>query len=162
VHGHELRIAFPRDDAIYPGGVKRDRAEIVAFMEREVMPFAREALGPIVGGAGRVTCYTCHGGDAEARDWSMPGVTELPYPQVRERAVERYGSPSDAQLRNAIYADLAQDDNQHIAAYMRGVVMPGMARVLRRPPYDFTRSYSYNRARFALGCYHCHRASRAD
>ena len=36
-------------------------------------------------------------------------------------------------------------------------VMPGMARILRRPPYDFTRPYAENRARNAIGCYHCHR-----
>jgi hypothetical protein len=40
---------------------------------------------------------------------------------------------------------------------MRQVVMPGMARLLHRPPYDFTRSYEYNRTRAAFGCYHCHR-----
>jgi len=39
---------------------------------------------------------------------------------------------------------------------MREVVMPGMAQLLHRPPYDFSRSYDYNRSRFAFGCYHCH------
>jgi hypothetical protein len=37
--------------------------------------------------------------------------------------------------------------------------MPGMARLLHRPPYDFTQTYAYNRARFAFGCYHCHQVS---
>jgi hypothetical protein len=32
-----------------------------------------------------------------------------------------------------------------------------MAALLRRPAYDFTKPYAYNRARDALGCYHCHR-----
>jgi hypothetical protein len=40
---------------------------------------------------------------------------------------------------------------------MREVVMPGMAQLLRRPAYDFTQPYDYNRSRHALGCYHCHR-----
>jgi hypothetical protein len=115
-----------------------------------------------VGGANRVTCFTCHGADAEARDWQMPGVAELPNARVRTAGIELFGHTRDAQLRNAVYADLAQDDNQHIASYMRGVVMPGMARLLGRPAYDFTRSYSYNRGRFAFGCYHCHRAYRGD
>ena len=39
---------------------------------------------------------------------------------------------------------------------MREVVVPGMSRLLHRPPYDFTQSYEYNRSRRALGCYHCH------
>ena len=60
---------------------------------------------------------------------------ELPYPRVREGGLgstERYAwSSPDPQLRNAVYADLAQDDRQATAAYMRQVVMPGMARLLR-------------------------------
>jgi hypothetical protein len=91
----------------------------------------------------------------------MPGVSELPYPKVRAGAFgsgELYAwlSP-DPQLRNAVYADLAQDDRQATAAYMRQVVMPGMARLLGRPAYDFAASYGANRAQFAFGCYHCHR-----
>ena len=63
----------------------------------------------------------------------------------------------DAQMRNAIYGYVAESDNQAKAAYMRENVMPGMARLLRRPAYDFTRPYEYNRTQHALGCYHCHR-----
>jgi hypothetical protein len=63
----------------------------------------------------------------------------------------------DTQMRNAIYGYGAESDNQAKAAYMREVVMPGMARLLRRPAYDFTQSYEYNRTQHALGCYHCHR-----
>jgi hypothetical protein len=161
IKGAEPPIAYPADDAIYPGGVKRDTAEIVRLMERDVMPWARRTLGPIVGGADRVTCATCHGADGETRRWAMPGVSELPYPKVRAGAFdggELYAwlSP-DPQLRNAVYADLAQDDRQATAAYMRQVVMPGMARLLGRPAYDFASSYGTNRAQFAFGCYHCHR-----
>jgi hypothetical protein len=152
----DLRIEYPADDAIYPGGVKRSRVEIETFMEDEVMPFARDVLGPLVGGRDQVTCETCHGLDGRNRGWRMPGVSALPYPRVRAGSLERYADPTDPQLRNAVYADLAQDDKQARAGYMRQVVMPGMARLLRRPAYDFTRSYQYNRSRAALGCYHCH------
>ncbi len=62
----------------------------------------------------------------------------------------------DAQMRNAIYGYLATSDKQTKAAYMREVVMPGMARLLHRQPYDFTNPYAYNRQRAAFGCYHCH------
>ena len=62
----------------------------------------------------------------------------------------------DAQLRNAIYGYLAEPDNQAKAGYMREVVLPGMAQLLHRAPYDFTRTYGYNRTRNAFGCYHCH------
>jgi hypothetical protein len=157
----EPPIAYPRDDAIYPGGAKRNAEEITLFMEREVMPWARATLGPVVGGADRVTCETCHGQNGKDRGWAMPGVAELPYPKVRAGGLgtaERYAwLSSDPQLRNAVYADLAQDDRQATAGYMRQVVMPGMAKLLRRPTYDFTRSYGENRTRFAFGCYHCHR-----
>lgn len=152
-------IAYPIDDAIYPAGRKRSRSEIVAFMQNEVMPFARQALGPIVGGSQNVTCLTCHGEDAEARHWQMPAVRALPEPDFRWGGMERYASVVDSQMRNAVYGYLAEDTKQHRAAHMRGVVMPGMARLLRRPPYDFTQTYSYNRARFAFGCYHCHMVS---
>jgi hypothetical protein len=157
LQGNELSILYPPDDAIVPGGVKRDRAQIEAFMEQEVMPFARDVLGPIVGGADRVTCETCHGPDGRRRGWNMPGVSELPYPRVRSSGLERFGDPDDPQVRNAVYADLAQDDRQATAGYMRQVVMPGMARLLRRPAYDFTKPYAQNRRDFALGCYHCHK-----
>jgi hypothetical protein len=162
LRGSETAIAYPARDAIYrPDGTKRDAAEIARFMEQDVMPWARRVLGPVVGGAERVTCATCHGRDGEARAWAMPAVAELPYPKVRAgglEGTERYAWQSaDPQLRNAVYADLAQDDRQATAAYMRQVVMPEMARMLGRPAYDFARSYESNRTRFAFGCYHCHR-----
>jgi hypothetical protein len=60
-------------------------------------------------------------------------------------------------MRNAIYGYLAESNKQARAAYMREVVMPGMADLLHRPAYDFTKAYDYNRSHHALGCYHCHR-----
>jgi hypothetical protein len=87
----------------------------------------------------------------------MPAVAALPQPDVTARGWETYGGVMDAQMRNAIYGYTAESDNQMKATYMREVVMPGMARLLRRPAYDFTRSYDYNRTRAAFGCYHCHR-----
>jgi hypothetical protein len=157
LHGKAAPIAYAADDAIEPAGVKKDRTEIVAFMEREVMPWARAALAPIAGGADRVTCDTCHGRAADERHWQMPSVSALPLPDVLERGWEIYNSTLDAQMRNAIYGYSAGSDNQAKAAYMREIVMPGMARLLHRPAYDFTRTYDYNRSRRALGCYHCHR-----
>jgi hypothetical protein len=154
LHGEAPAIAYPPDDAIYPSGEKRDHEAIVDFMETTVLPWAQEALGPLKGGAHRVSCETCHGQDAEARMFRMPAVAALPDPDV-----ELFGSdaPVDAQMRNAMYGYLAEADNQAKAAYMRTVVVPGMARILGRPAYDFTRSYEYNRTRFAIGCYHCHK-----
>jgi hypothetical protein len=155
--GSAASISYPPDDAIYPGGQKRDVMEIVQFMEAEVLPWARTALAPIVGGANRVTCSTCHGTGAAAREWRMPFVAALPEPDLRRLAL--FNPPLDSQTRNAIYGYLADSDKQGKAAYMREVVMPGMAALLHRPPYDFTKTYNYNRTRFAFGCYHCHRIS---
>ena len=148
--------AYAPDDAIAPGGHKRDRADIARYMEQEVLPWARETLGPLKGGSDRITCETCHGDRADARGWRMPAVAALPQPDLRERGWERYGGPMDAQMRNAIYGYWAESDKQARAGYMREVVLPGMARLLHRPAYDFTRPYEYNRSRLAFGCYHCH------
>ena len=78
-------------------------------------------------------------------------------PVVRDSGWETYTTRMDAQMRNAIYGYLAESDNQAKAAYMREVVMPGMARLLGRPAYDFTQPYAFNRSHFAFGCYHCHK-----
>jgi hypothetical protein len=151
-------VNYSPDDPITPGGVRRSAETITAFMESAVMPWARVALAPIVGGADNVTCHTCHGDDSRERDWQMPAVAALPEPHFRELGWELYSAGGlDAQIRNAIYGYLAESDKQTRAAYMREVVLPGMARLLHRPPYDFTRSYEYNRTRAAFGCYHCHR-----
>lgn len=156
LHGTTAPVVYRADDAIYPGGEKRDRAAIVQFMRDEVMPWARTALAPIVHGSDRVRCETCHGRDAEARGWRMPGVAALPRPDVTGLGWELYNGDLDAQMRNAFYGYVAESDKQTKAAYMREVVMPGMARLLRRQPYDFTRPYDFNRQRAAIGCYHCH------
>ena len=154
-------ISYPPDDAIYPDGRKHDREVIVKFMETSVLPWARTALAPIVGGENRVTCATCHGSGAESRNWRMPSVARLPEPHFREVGWEGEagGAGMDSQMRNAIYGYFAGADKQVKAAYMREVVMPGMARLLHRPAYDFTQSYEYNRTHFAFGCYHCHRVN---
>ena len=144
------------DDPIFADGYKRTRTEIVRYMEDEIMPWARATLGPLKGGSHRITCETCHGRNPDSRDWRMPAVAALPQPDVRGEGWEQYGGPMDSQMRNAIYGYLADSDNQTRAAYMRELVMPGMARLLRRPAYDFTRPYAYNRSRGAFGCYHCH------
>jgi hypothetical protein len=112
--------------------------------------------GRLWGAPGQVTCQTCHGRFPEARGWQMPGVARLPQPDMAVRGWETYSSGMDAQTRNAIYGYVAEADNQTTAAYMRRVVMPGMARLLHRPAYDFTKPYDYNRTRLAFGCYHCH------
>jgi hypothetical protein len=156
IRGNRFTTTYASDDAIRPGGEKRSMAEIVRFMDHEVMPWARRTLGRIVGGADRVTCDTCHGANAEARGWQMPAVAALPDTLVRERGFEIYSAAMDSQMRNAIYGYTAEPDNSARAAYMREVVLPGMAALLHRPVYDFTRSYEHNRARNALGCYHCH------
>ncbi len=157
LHGTPRPIQYSAIDPIAPNGHKRSRDEIIRFMQADVMPWARAALGPLKGGPDRVTCETCHGRSPDARDWRMPAVTALPAPDLRDLGWERYNAGMDAQMRNAIYGYLADSEKQTRAAYMREVVMPGMARLLNRPVYDFTQPYEYNRSRNALGCYHCHR-----
>ena len=150
--GIRVRVAYGADDPIRPNGVKRSNADIVAFMQDEVMPWARAALEPVVG-RGQVRCETCHGADAEEKRWRMPAVRALPEPAVRELAS---AAGSDSQMRNALHGYVAQERSLAIASRMRGVVVPGMAALLRRPAYDFANTYEYNRARDAFGCYHCH------
>ncbi len=157
LHGHPITTTYATDDAIRPNGVKRDMTDIARFMEREVMPWARAVLGPLKGGADNVGCDTCHGDEAEARNWRMPAVAALPKPDFRERGWEIYSTGMDAQMRNAIYGYASEHDKSSKAAYMREVVMPGMATLLRRAPYNFTRSYAYNQSHDTFGCYHCHR-----
>jgi hypothetical protein len=149
-------VHYAPDDPIYPNGRKRSEEDIRRFMEAEIMPWARAVLGPLKGGADRITCETCHGVDAGSHGWSMPAVAALPRPDLRDTGWERYSEGMDDQMRNAIYGYLADPEKQHRAGYMREVVLPGMAALLHRPPYDFTRPYAYNRSRLAFGCYHCH------
>ena len=69
---------------------------------------------------------------------------------------EIYSASMDTQMRNAIYG-VPRGIRESVTGRLHAhVVMPGMARLLRRPAYDFTRSYDYNRTRLAFGCYHCH------
>jgi hypothetical protein len=157
LHGKSRGILYPANDAIYPNGEKRSRQDIVRFMETTVMPWARVTLAPITGSAAKVTCGTCHGAHPEQGEWRMPAVGALPRPAVREAGWENYGGVMDAQMRNAIYGYGSASDKVERAAYMREIVMPGMAALLRRPAYDFTRTYEFNREQFAFGCYHCHR-----
>jgi hypothetical protein len=149
-------VTYAADDPIAPNGERRSLQDIVAFMERDVMPFARRALAPLLGGADRVACETCHGQDAAARGWKMPGVRALPEPELRFAGLERARLWLDPQMRNAVYGYLAGENNQTIAAYMRREVMPGMAKLMKRPAYDFAKTYGYNRSQAAVGCYHCH------
>jgi len=149
-------IVYAADDPIFPDGHHRTTEEISAFMEHDVMPFARRVLAPLVGGADNVTCETCHGTDARQKNWRMPGVRALPEPELRLAGLERARSWLDPQMRNAVYGYLAEESNQSTAAYMRQVVLPGMSKLMHRPAYDFARSYGYNRSRAAVGCYHCH------
>jgi hypothetical protein len=157
LHGTSGSVVYADDDALAPHGEKRSEADIIHFMEVEVMPWARVTLARLKGSADRVTCETCHGAHASSRHWQMPAVAALPQPDVRDRGWELYKTNIDAQMRNAIYGYLAGFDNQAKAGYMREIVVPGMSRILHRPAYDFTQSYEYNRSRRALGCYHCHR-----
>lgn len=160
--GRAAPLVFDGDDAIAPNGERLSREAIVGFMQRDVLPWARETLGPLKGGADRVTCGTCHGAHPDAEQWAMPAVAALPRLDLRGRDWENHdGAPRrlDAQMRNAIYGYVADAEKQSRAAYMREVVVPGMARLLHRPAYDFTKPYEYNRARHALGCYQCHRVS---
>lgn len=157
LHGRPIVTEFAADDAIRPGGVKRSAGEIAQFMERDVMPWAQTTFARLKGGADSVTCETCHGSDAESRRWSMPAVAALPEPDLKQRGWETYSTGMDAQMRNAIYGYLTESEKSAKGAYMREVVLPGMAALLHRPAYDFTRSYERNRADNALGCYHCHR-----
>jgi hypothetical protein len=156
LHGTGAPISYPANDAIYPGGRKKSQDDIVRFMEQRVMPWARQALGPVVGAPELVTCQTCHGANPEQSGWQMPAVAALPRPAVRVAGWENYGGTMDAQMRNAIYGYGADSDRATRASYMREVVMPGMAQLLGRPPYDFTQPYAFNRSHVALGCYHCH------
>jgi len=157
LHGKTHAILYPQNDAIYPHGEKQSRQEIVRFMETVVMPWARVTLAPIAGSAAKVSCATCHGARPEQNDWDMPAVAALPRPAVREAGWENYGGVMDAQMRNAIYGYGSAPGNVERAAYMREIVMPGMAALLHRPAYDFTQTYEFNRGQFAFGCYHCHK-----
>ena len=116
LHGKTVAVTYAADDALAPNGEKRSQADIIRFMETDVMPWARDTLGRLKGGADRVTCDTCHGAQARRAQWRMPAVAALPQPDVRDRGWEIYKTNIDAQMRNAIYG------------YLAGVGQPGEGR----------------------------------
>ena len=87
LHGTGAPIATLPAIAIYPNGQKRNRDEIVQFMERRVMPWARQALAPIIGAPDLVTCNTCHGAEPADAGWRMPAVAALPQAGGADRRV---------------------------------------------------------------------------
>ena len=93
-------------------------------------------------------------GRARLADAGRGGAARTGFQAAGMGAVQR---GHGLQMRNAIYGYIAESDKQTKATYMREIVMPGMAQLLHRPAYDFTRPYEYNRSRGAFGCYHCHR-----
>src|SRR5262249_61033954 len=50
LHGTATPVTHAPDDAITPNGMKRSQTEIIQFLEREVMPWARPTLGRITAG----------------------------------------------------------------------------------------------------------------
>lgn len=148
---------YAEDDPIrFPDGRKRPREEIIQFMRRDVMPFAKKYLAPIVGGADQVSCETCHGKNPKARDFRMPAVAPLPNTVVVGAITRRSAEEEDVQLHNALVGELSDPGKAARAEYMRRVILPKMASILRRPLYDRLRTYEYNKERGAFGCYHCH------
>jgi hypothetical protein len=130
----------------------REAATRLSFMGPLGHELGASRFAPIVGGSDE--SETCHGSVWRSR-LADAGRRHAPQPHFRileVGTIQRHGP----QMRNAIYGYLAEPEKQPKAAYMREVVMPGMARLLHRPPYDFTRAYDYNRSRVAFGCYHCH------
>lgn len=157
VRQQSMSLAHLDDGATSPQHEPTSQEDMIRFMEDAVMPWARAKLAPIVGGVDQVRCETCHGPTGREQAWRMPAVAALPEEAVRDRGWERYSDGMDPQLRNAIYGYGAESEKQGKATYMREIVMPGMARLLGRPAYDFTRTYDFNRRSEAFGCYHCHR-----
>jgi len=151
----------PDDPIRFPDGRKRPREEIIRFMRSEVLPFAKKTLAPVVGGEEKVTCKTCHGKDAEARRYRMPAVAALPNTEVVGAMTRRSATETDVQLQNALVGELSDPTKAACAEYMRRVVLPKMAALLRRPTYDRLRTYKYNKEHAAFGCYHCHELNKS-
>src|SRR5262249_57578534 len=72
LRGNTAAVTYADDDALAPNGEKRSEADIIRFMETDVMPWARATFARLKGGADRVTCATCHGAQAAARGWRVP------------------------------------------------------------------------------------------
>jgi cytochrome c553 len=150
------------DPVRFPDGRKRPREEIVRFMRTEVLPFAKTYLAPVVGGADKVSCKTCHGNDPQARDFRMPAVAALPNTAIVGAMTRRSATETDVQLHNALVGELSDAGKAARAEYMRRVVLPKMAALLRRPTYDRLRTYEFNKERGAFGCYHCHELNKGQ
>ena len=91
------------DDPIYrQDGTKRPRDEIVALMTDEVMPFARDALGPVVGGGAYVTCETCHGKAPERVEYRIPAIAALPHTLDVGETTLQSAQTNDVQFQNAV------------------------------------------------------------
>ena len=164
-HGNRpaAEATYSANDPIrFPDGRKRPREEIVRFMRTEVLPFARTTLAPIVGGADKVSCKTCHGKDPEAREFRMPAVSALPNTAIVGAMTRRSAAETDVQLHNALVGELSDAGKAARAEYMRRVVLPRMAALLRRPTYDRLRTYEYNKEHGAFGCYHCHELNKSQ
>src|SRR5258708_3539862 len=51
LHGKTAAATYAADDALAPNGEKRSEADIIQFMEADVMPWARATFGRLKGGA---------------------------------------------------------------------------------------------------------------
>ena len=159
---HEIQPAYAENDPIYyPDGTRKPFLAVKAYMQARVMPFAKEALGPVVGNE-NVRCETCHGENPEARQYRMPAVSALPNSRRPGKSAQRSASSTDLQIHNAIVGHAHDFENAPIAEQMRRVVLPGMAKLLNRPVYDRSKTYQFNKANAAFGCYHCHQLNKSQ
>ena len=158
----EVQPVYAENDPIYyPDGTRKPFLSIKAYMQASVMPFAKEALGPVVGDE-NVRCETCHGENPEARQYRMPAVSALPNSRRPGKAAQRSAASTDLQIHNAIVGHAHDFENAPIAEQMRRVVLPGMAKLLNRPVYDRSKTYQFNKANAAFGCYHCHQLNKSQ
>ena len=158
LHGKSRAIAYPEDDAIYPKGEKKDRQEIVRFMERTVMPWARVALAPDHGVIG--TSHVRHlprcptGAERLAHAGSRDAATARD-PRGRLGALRRRHGRADAQrdlrLRRpppTTWSAPLTCERWSCPAWLPSSTVP--------PTISLERT-EYNREQFAFGCYHCHK-----
>lgn len=158
----EIKPVYAENDPIYyPDGTRKPFLTIKTYMQARVMPFAKEALGPVVGDE-NVRCETCHGENPEKRRYRMPAVSALPNSRRPGKSAQRSASSTDLQIHNAIVGHAHDFENAPIAEQMRRVVLPGMAELLNRPVYDRSKTYQYNKANAAFGCYHCHQLNKSQ
>lgn len=159
---HAVHPVYAENDPIYyPDGTRKPFLSVKAYMQARVMPFAKEALGPVVGDE-NVRCETCHGENPEARRYRMPAVSALPNSRRPGKSAQRSAASTDQQIHNAIVGHAHDFENALIAEQMRRVVLPGMAKLLNRPVYDRSKTYRFNKANVAFGCYHCHQLNKSQ